>query len=381
MTLLRLALPALLLALFLVPATALAQDEDGDGRAAGPLDCDDTDATIYLGAPEVCDDGIDQSCSGGDLLEDADEDGWNDVRCFDAVDCDATPEDPACDDENFDCDDSDAALNRDDADGDGFSTCEDDCDDEDATVDPVDDDGDGFDECSGGDCDDSSVDVSPSQDEVCGDALDNDCDGEADNIDADADGAISEECGGEDCDDDDASLNPNNPEAAATCNDTVDNDCDGVADNLDDDCFEEPEVVAGADLQDRYLGGTVLVVLDGSDTTDFNVADTLTYQWTIVVDGEATDGVVELSADETSPYGFLRFRAPASDTQDWNYIATLTVSDGNPATDDVSDAINVRFWRPSYVTQKGCSQSTPTGVPAALAMLLMLGATTLRRRR
>ncbi len=41
-------------------------DQDGDGFLAP--DCDDTDDTIYPGAPEICGDGIDQDCDGEDLL-------------------------------------------------------------------------------------------------------------------------------------------------------------------------------------------------------------------------------------------------------------------------------------------------------------------------
>ena len=41
-------------------------DNDGDGYFAGEEDCDDTDATIHMGAEETPDDGIDSNCDGED---------------------------------------------------------------------------------------------------------------------------------------------------------------------------------------------------------------------------------------------------------------------------------------------------------------------------
>ena len=83
-------------------------DDDDDGDA-DTTDCNDFDITVYVGAPEVVDDGIDQDCSGVDT-----------ITCFEDLDNDnrgtaATTTDPLgdCDSSDFvslqsdDCDDSD----------------------------------------------------------------------------------------------------------------------------------------------------------------------------------------------------------------------------------------------------------------------------------
>jgi hypothetical protein len=118
----------------------------------------------------------------------------------------------------------------------------------------VDHDGDGYDACN--ECDDGAVDINPAATELCGDGIDNDCDGAiddgnaADSLlwcgDADGDGFGNDAtcvraCTdpglfvgiatnvGLDCDDTDLAINPAVPELC----DLVDNDCDGDVDESD----------------------------------------------------------------------------------------------------------------------------------------------------
>lgn len=170
-------------------------DGDGDGVDAIPCggsDCDDTDPTRFPGNPEVCD-ALDQDC------------------------------DPA-------------TFGNTDADGDGYVSdmC---CDPTGATV------------LCGGDCNDSRTDVSPLASEVCGDRIDNNCDGAIDvggsdvtwyrDRDGDMYGVPAESmmsCGNPgagwsqydtDCDDDRGAINPGAREVPLSGRDE---DCDGRVD-------------------------------------------------------------------------------------------------------------------------------------------------------
>ena len=84
------------------------EDEDGDGYW-GQDDCDPNKASVHVGAPEKCGDGIDQDCFGGDLpcegLVDEDGDQWPaSVDCND-LSADVYPTAPElCDDIDNDCD-------------------------------------------------------------------------------------------------------------------------------------------------------------------------------------------------------------------------------------------------------------------------------------
>jgi hypothetical protein len=206
-------------------------DEDGDGYGTLALvvvlcdgatglatsdgDCDDTDASVSPGDPEVCDpQDVDEDCDG--LADDADPS--------------ATGRSP----------------HRADADGDGFGG------------------GPAIQACDGptvaDDCDDADPAVNPSAQEVCdaGDT-DEDCDGLVDDADPDATGqtpwlpdadrdgfgddagATVDRCDlgagvsdvGGDCDDTDAAVSP---AAAEVCDPLdADEDCDGLADDADPD--------------------------------------------------------------------------------------------------------------------------------------------------
>jgi hypothetical protein len=203
-------------------------DSDGDGHRVCEGDCNDSDAAIHPGADEVCN-GADDDCDGttddGCPCVDGEQQpcGTDEGECVAGTqtcaggswgDCEGEvgPVAEACNGMDDDCDGS-VPPDEADADSDGHRTCAGDCDDGDAAVYPgaeevcnqKDDNCDGVEDegcpCSPGDerpcgpdegaCEPGSqqcVDGSWSDceggvgpvDEVCGDDLDNDCDGTTD---------------------------------------------------------------------------------------------------------------------------------------------------------------------------------------------------------
>jgi hypothetical protein len=170
-------------------------------------DCDDTNATANPNGTEVCDNAIDEDCSGvADVCNPVDGDG----------DGELTP---------TDCDDTNAAINTSATEvcGNGI---DENCDGTDDVCPGLDADGDGF--SSPIDCNDNNASIYPGATEICFDNLDNNCNGGIDegcvsNVDADGDGFVA----GYDCDDANASVNP---ASAEFCND-IDDDCDGILDD------------------------------------------------------------------------------------------------------------------------------------------------------
>jgi len=247
-------------------------DEDGDGFGFGALcdgpDCDDTDPTVYPGAPELCD-GQDNNCNGiidegvrVTAFYDNDGDGYGDPEISEEFCIDEIPDDWVLD--NTDCNDDDDTV---------YPGAPELCDGQDNNCNGIidegaqreyffDSDGDGFgdDEITeifcfgeqpdgwvdvGGDCNDNDDTVYPGAPELC-DGQDNSCDGRIDNVeglfffDGDGDGwgtdtNVVDGCPppgepyvdrGGDCNDEDASIFPGAPELC----DGQDNNCNGIID-------------------------------------------------------------------------------------------------------------------------------------------------------
>ncbi len=202
-----------------IPGDCL-EDADGDGSQT-PADCNDANPAIHPGAFDLCGDGIDQDCSGADraCVMDMDRDG------YDALSAGGT-----------DCNDLDSSIHPGAIEvcGDGVDQ---DCNGSDADCAEFDRDGDGHTDVAAGgdDCDDTDDSVYPGAPEGCGKGTDANCDHIPDMAcadsptDLDGDGFQSTKYGGEDCNDRDSRINPL---ALEVCGDHVDNDCNGVADEL-----------------------------------------------------------------------------------------------------------------------------------------------------
>lgn len=198
------------------------EDRDDDGFTEDQGDCDDENPVIYPNAPEICD-GHDNDC-----------DGTVDEGCGG---CESGDTRPCGSDEGVCVEGVQVCVNDVWGDqcqggvgpvpevcGDGLDN---DCDGltDESCNEPTDADGDGYTTLV--DCDDSNPNVNPGTPEVCGNGLDDNCDGQVDencsgSTDADGDGYTTQV----DCDDSNPAIHPG---ATELCN-GLDDDCDGQVD-------------------------------------------------------------------------------------------------------------------------------------------------------
>ena len=93
-------------------STVVSTDSDcrDSGESRNTKDCDDGDASVYLGATETVGDEVDSDCDGGELCyTDSDSDGYGSTVTLSSTDADCSDSGESTNDE--DCDDAEALAN------------------------------------------------------------------------------------------------------------------------------------------------------------------------------------------------------------------------------------------------------------------------------
>jgi MYXO-CTERM domain-containing protein len=256
----------------------------GEATAFDPAtDCDDADATRFVGAPEVVGDGVDQDCNGAErCYADSDGDGQRgtDLRELSSSDLDcADPGEAAAALPATDCDDGvaevragvpEATGDERDQNCDGLETCFADADSdgfrapEGTTVSSTDadcrDPGEAWLSVPATDCDDLNPDRNPSAEDLPEDGIDQDCDG----VDA-RDGGTADDGATDDGATDDGATDDGATDGGTADDGTAD---DGAADDLGNDDADPATVESG-----KGKGGCAAA--GGAPATPFTAAAAL----------------------------------------------------------------------------------------------------------
>ena len=247
-------------------AAPCVRDCDDDGFDVDDGDCDDSNPLVYTGAEELCD-GLDNNCD--DVIDQIPEQCYEGPEgtlgvgaCLPGRRVCVDGDFGACEDQTLPTPERCGNAEDDDCDGQADEGC--------------DEDGDGF-TVLGGDCDDGERDINPDAEEIC-DGEDNDCDEETDEVsEACYDGPAGTldvgQCQGgvRTCQNAGACTGQIQPQVEA-CDNELDEDCDG---EIDEGCeaeacpdlnLDSPVTVTGSCLTAGSSGqALVTVVLTDSE--------------------------------------------------------------------------------------------------------------------
>ena len=307
-------------------------DHDGDGFSLREGDCDDTNSSIYPGAPDTAD-GLDNDCDG--LLDEGSPDADDDADGFTDLE--------------GDCNDGDTGISP--GAEELLNGIDDNCDGRtDEGTDAFDDDGDGYSE-NEGDCNDQNSGVGPDAPETL-DGLDNNCSGETDEGTAafDDDGDGFTELGG-DCNDDPAANGATVFPGSVELLDGTDNDCDGL---LDEDFLVDGDgdgwsILAGdCDDADFYSYPGAPEFVDGADN-DCN--------------GQVDDSPDEVDNDGD---GYSEFEGDCDDTSAVVYPGATEIEDVGLELDN--DCNGFYFQNPPTAVASAASGESSASTCSAIVL-------------